>query len=395
MSKSSSCGLRVARTPLPPLPGLEKLWRELESRSEDHSLFTSWDWIGLWLARLPARVERSLLKVELDGRVVALAVLCAHTVKRNGLSSRALFFNSTGDPDLDELTIEYNDLLVERGLRPRALKAAMAYLERDPGWDELFFDGWESGEALGMAVQGLGGRFIYRRSKPTHRVDLDALRGLGKSHLDSLSGRVRYGARRAFKMAGSLGPVTFEVAATPAQREEFFAGLRELHQSAWRKKQLPGSFANEFFCRFHEDLVQQEGAGGLVQLGRLSVGERPVGYVYNLIHRRRVYNYQSGFDFERANGTDWRPGIMCHIEAIAFSMNAGMAVYDFMAGDYAYKKQLGNPSPDLAWLVFQRPRLKFKVEDRLKAWWHVLRRRKALRVERTSGTEVEAEVAQN
>lgn len=390
MAHPSPSRWRVGRIALPPLPELEKLWRELESRSETHSLFISWDWIGLWLEHLPRHVELSLLKVELDERVVALAVLCARTVRRRGLGSRALFFNSTGDRELDELTIEYNDLLAEPGLRERALEAALAHLAIDPDWDELFFDGWQGEASLRAAVQGLPGRFAYRRAKPTHCVDLEALRQQGKSHLDMLPGRVRYKARRTFKKAGELGELAFDVAATQGERRQYLAGLRELHQSSWQKRGMPGSFANAFFTRFHEELVRRDEAGSLVQLGRVTVGGKPVGYLYNLVHRRRVSNYQSGFDFEHASGTDWRPGMMCHLEAIAFNRNAGMACYDFLAGDHAYKRELGTPAEDLVWLVFQRPRLKFKIADRLISWGRMLRGAKAAKAE----TQAEAEAGQ-
>ena len=47
-------------------------------------------------------------------------------------------------------------------------------------------------------------------------------------------------------------------------------------------------------------------------------------------------------------------------------MSEGVLIYDFMAGDSQYKRQLSNHQTQLCWLVLQRPRLKFKIEDRLR-----------------------------
>src|SRR2546426_10181494 len=92
--------VRIAHLELPPLGELERQWRDLESRSEC-SFFMSWCWIGAWLASLPTRIHPRLLRAEAGGRVVGLGVIVPKTVRRHGVfTSRALFLNSTGDPEL-------------------------------------------------------------------------------------------------------------------------------------------------------------------------------------------------------------------------------------------------------------------------------------------------------
>ncbi len=100
----------------------------------------------------------------------------------------------------------------------------------------------------------------------------------------------------------------------------------------------------------------------------MRVGDRSVAYVYNFVHRGRVYNYQSGFDFEAGQGSAWRPGMVCHARVIEMNLAQGQDVYDFMAGEDVYKKELGADAGEMSWLTLQRPRLKFRIESGLKAW---------------------------
>ena len=134
--------LRVTLTALPAIAELEPLWLALESRA-DASFFQSWLWIGTWLECLPTYVAATLLRVERAGSVLGLGILVPRSLSRHKvLHSRGLFLNCTGDPHLDEITIEYNGLLCARGEDSAATKAAIEYLLlENPEWDELYLEG--------------------------------------------------------------------------------------------------------------------------------------------------------------------------------------------------------------------------------------------------------------
>jgi CelD/BcsL family acetyltransferase involved in cellulose biosynthesis len=57
-----------------------------------------------------------------------------------------------------------------------------------------------------------------------------------------------------------------------------------------------------------------------------------------------------------------------HARTIEMNLAQGQDLYDFMAGEDVYKKELGVNSGEMAWLTLQRPRLKFQIESALKAW---------------------------
>jgi CelD/BcsL family acetyltransferase involved in cellulose biosynthesis len=57
------------------------------------------------------------------------------------------------------------------------------------------------------------------------------------------------------------------------------------------------------------------------------------------------------------------PGYVTHALAIVRNKQKGMHVYDLMHGDALYKRMLCNRTETLHWLVLQRRRLKFRLED--------------------------------
>jgi CelD/BcsL family acetyltransferase involved in cellulose biosynthesis len=197
-------------------------------------------------------------------------------------------------------------------------------------------------------------------------VDLDALRRSGGAYLGLLGSNTRHNIRRSIREYEKLGPLVLESAATPEQASAFLDGLRQLHQAYWQAKGLPGSFANPFFAEFHARLVRSLFADGSIQLLVLRAGSEIVGYLYNLVDRGRVYNYQSGFNYTLCPNTSGRPGLVAHAYAVEFCRTQGHLFYEFMAGESQYKQALGLGSTDMVWLVAQRTRLRFLLEDGLR-----------------------------
>src|SRR6185295_8626016 len=119
----------------------------------------------------------------------------------------------------------------------------------------------------------------------------------GGDYLESLGKNTRYNIRRSLKEYRRLGEPTLEEAGSVTQALEYLEHLSALHQSYWRGKGLPGSFANGFFDTFHSRLVETRFDEGVIQLLRVSVGDVVIGYLYNFVYRGRVYNYQTGLNY--------------------------------------------------------------------------------------------------
>ena len=362
--------LRVTSAPLPPLAGLEREWHALEMRGE-HSFFMSWHWIGSWLSQLPADVPCRLLRAERGDATVGLAVICANKTRRHGfVSSRGLYLHRTGVEELDELTVEYNGFLAEDGAAGEVTRAFISHLRGESGWDELYLTGWHHLDLLPDLAQAHDGaiksvrRFFYY-------VDLDELRRGGSRYPERLPKNIQYNLRRSVRDYEKHGALKFDVAGTTDEALEFLAGLKDLHQRSWQARGEPGAFANRYFDAFHVALVRRLFPENVIQLTRLTVGDRAIGYFYNFVYRRRLYHYQSGLDFEFDSKLS--PGTVCHAHAVEYNLKAGTGIYDFMAGELKYKKDHATHSGEMLWLVLRRPRLKFMVEDWLRGMKNRLR----------------------
>ena len=362
---------------IPLLASLQKTWQALESNA-DLSFFQSWSWIGVWLESLPARIAPLLLRVERDGVIIGLSILSSRSILRHGiLRSSALFLNSTGDPVLDEITIEHNGFLAERGSEEVVAQACVEFLlGKQSDWEEIFLDGLRLPEVIEAMDFGRG-RLRATSRRTCHVVNLEPLRQAGSDYLSLLGKNTRYTIRRSLRAYEKRGAVELVEAVSVQQARDFLHRLRYLHQRYWQKKGMPGSFANQFFSDFHDRLVEKGFPEGAIQMLRLTVGGHEIGYLYNFIYRGRVYNYQSGFDYDQAGAHD-RPGLVCHALSVGHNTKQGHRVYDFMAGDSDYKKNLGTASETMAWCVIQQPYLKFRVEDILRATRRWLWRRASM-----------------
>jgi len=359
--------VRFSLDPISDLETLGRLWRDLEGRS-DHSFFVSWGWIGTWLATLPAHDRPSILVGRSDDRVVALAVLGRHTRRRLGcLVARGLFLNETGDPRYDTLTVEYNGILAERGLGPMVTIQALRYLQDQVGgWDELCLGGVaQAGLDLAASV---GLRPHIFALQPCDYVDLAAVRVAGGDYLARLSRNSRYQIRRALRLYEARGPLNAIAARSVEEALRFLAELKALHQANWIGRGNPGAFANPYFETFHQALVRDRFPHGEIELLRIEVAGQAVGYLYNFVHAAHVYSYQSGFRYEDDPAV--KPGLVSHYLAIERHLTAGAAIYDFMAGATRHKQSLGTDRTMMLWATARRDRLRFRIEDALRALKH-------------------------
>ncbi len=381
---------------------LEQMWRELEGRSDCH-FFLSWDWIGSWLAEIDRPVQ--VLIGRSAGQVVVLGLLVPS--RRRGripLRVSGAGLHTTGDLEQDVITIEYNGFLVARdcnnlaagargaaeangsaawaedaavgfllGRRPaagrypvrridelRLLNVPRTYAAGDPDPARL--------SAASGADSSVGGNDGLLRelvwSKPSWRVDLDAIRASGKAFADTLSANTRQQIRRSMRLYEKQGTLAATRARDVPEALAFLDGLKSLHQPYWTGRGERGAFGFPFFERFQRRLIETCHPHGGVELIRVTRGDTAIGYLCNLVHRRHVYSYQSGFLFE--DDPKLKPGLVSHCLCIEMHEREGDGVYDFMAGDNRYKSNLGSPGPDMHYVLLRRPTALNRLEEAMR-----------------------------
>jgi CelD/BcsL family acetyltransferase involved in cellulose biosynthesis len=339
---------------------LSVLWRDLETRA-DATFFLSWDWIGCWLAE--TAISPPVLVGRQGGVVVLLGALVPSSRPETGpIAIRGARLHATGDDEQDVITIEYNGFLVDRALGDTAEDSAVAFLMQSRRIDELLLRNVARDYAAAGSGTGLLHTLIWR--KPSFRIDLDAVRATGRTYLDGLSANSRQQIRRSMRLYEKSGPLRLTRARDVAEAMAFLDGLKELHQPYWISRGERGAFAYPFFVRFQHRLITTCFDHGTLELVRISRGDVAIGYLYNLIYRRRVFAYQSGFLFEA--DAKLKPGLVSHVMCIEDHVQNGMGLYDFMAGDARYKSSLGQPGPDMRYVLVQRPTAMIRLENRLR-----------------------------
>ena len=359
-------GLAVSIEPLPAAKDVRDQWLDLEARSEA-SIFLSWAWIGCWLECLPGEIKPQLLRVVQDGRLVGLGILVARGIRRNlFIRSRGLYLNCTGDPALDEIGIEHNGFLSERGHEAAVMQAAVAHLAGHvPDWDEFFLRGIDP-RVFGDSPAPPGfRRFDAGRAVACRYVDLVAVRSSGKPFVDHLGKSTRHKARRSVKEFERQGALALDEAPDVDTARRYLSRLEDLHQRYWTSRGHPGSFSNAFLVRFHDAMLARSFADGRIQVLRITAGDKEVGYLYNHVYRGRAYNYQSGFHYIGQNQHQ-RPGLVSHILAVEHNLRLGHAVYDLLAGDSFFKRSMTNAEIPMAWQVLQRGSARFGIEAALR-----------------------------
>lgn len=361
--------LDVRIEPLPDGKALGALWHELAARA-DAPFFLTWRWIGCWLATLAARPW--LLVARSKGRVVGLALLGFSVVRRHHglLRVPTLHLNQTGGEAEDIITIEYNDVLADRTMAPAVRRACLEHLlatERVEGRriDAVAWQGAEE-SILGLLAEiRLPWRLTAEASSAA--VDLAAVRASGRPFLDHVSANTRRQIRRSMALYEErFGPLRIAAARHTEEALAFFRAAGELHQARWLARGKPGVFAFPFYVRFHERLIREGLAEEAVELVEVKAGETPIGYLYNFLHRGRVYYYLSGFRYDPDGDNRLRPGLVSHGLCIERHLARGMDAYDFMAGDNRYKTSLGRPGPRMVGVVIERPRPQLQLEAALR-----------------------------
>lgn len=346
---------------------IETMWKQLEPDC-DASFFQSWGWIGSWIRSLQDLTSLKVLSARVADTVVGLALIVPQNIRRHGfLSSRALFLQETGLPKYDFI-VEHNGFLLKAGTEAAILTAMLEFLiARKYGWDELFVSGIRSDNPLlnTAVLDNLKLRVRVLRTSASRYVDLSKLRATSKDYLTTLSSNTRYQIRRAIRKYEERGKLELKAATSLFEALQFFEQLKELHQTYWTKKGIPGSFARKAWEEFHRDIIKERFSHGEIQLIRISVGETAIGYLYNFVRNGWVYALQSGFLYDENNHA-LHPGYVSHYLAIEYNLKQEANFYDFLAGDGQYKSSLANGYHELQWVVIQRKRLKFLLEDWLR-----------------------------
>ena len=360
--------LSVTLQPAAAYAGLKADWQDLEHRAEP-TVFLSWQWLGHWLATY--KPNALVLKVTESGRTIGLGLLVETIERRHGvLKSRCLRLHQTGQRLQDQIWIEYNGFLSEKGEEDRVAAASLKYLcEELPEWDEFIVGAIDSTDADRYA-QLTGLHKHIRWEAPCFGVNLDELRRGGVHYLDTLSRNTRYQINRCERLYQQRGLVQLQRPDSIEGALALFDRIGPRHLQRWGSGADQSGFANPDFLHFHRELIRTQWADGGIDLVSLMAGDQEIASFYNLLHKGVIYFYLGGMETETDNRL--KPGLLGHTLCIEDYRHHGFHYYDFMGGEERYKANLGQLHRQLTQVSLQRGRFKLKLEDaarRTKQLW--------------------------
>lgn len=370
-------------------PRVEPIWRALEAQAQP-SYSLTWGWIENWLATLPAETRPALAVISNGGEPAAAFFLAQRRVRRKFvLQSNALYFNATGSPRHDEISIEHNGMLAAPGAR-RSLSGLLEMLPAE--WDELHLPAIDryAFDDLGASASPLVARYkiSMQREVAAPFVDLDAVRNVDGGYDALLHPSTRTQLNRARDIVGDL---TFEVAETEDHAMDIYGELLRLHARRFAEHGLRGAFATSWFEQFHRRLILKRLPHGEIQLVRVSHHGQTIGCLYNLVAHGRVMFYQCGL--AALDDPFAKAGYLCHALAIEHNARAGHAIYDLVGGRARYKDNLATGTSRLIWLRVQRPLARLSIGANVRRWKDMLLGPRAAEPLATGEPELELESA--
>lgn len=352
--------VRIRLRAIDEIDAVADAWLGVEAACPHVPLAVSWSWTATWLRHYGEVVRPRFVVAERGGVPCAVALLVRSVERPARVPVRTLHLGTSGEPAVDNVCVEYNDLLCVPSARDAVLRELGTTFAADSRWDELRIDG-TAGDALGAGLaQALPGTRRLADPQPSRYFDLTRPEP-GMDIASALPSGPRRRLRASLRAFEALAPMRVEWPDDPSDAELLLDELVELHQRRWQDAGSPGSFASLRFRAFHRDLVRHGVADGTAAVVRVRCGLRTVGVLYLLRDGDRALFYQSGlapFDDNRL-----RPGLVAHALTMQACRERGFTAYDFLAGDARYKRDLATDSQDLTWTRVQRPRLRLRGLD--------------------------------
>lgn len=337
---------RTRVLPVQSWPMVRDQWRSVAMQCTHTTTFLSAEVMDVWIQTVGRSLDAQLCLFEADGLTYACTLLVKSKSKVGPVPVTMVHLNCSGEPDEFSLCLEYNDLLCLPGYEEQAVAALLEQLQRS-GCDFAELAGMSESQTCQRILQSLAAPALSNRQN-AFVVDLHYFRAKSLDYAQSLSSNCRGAIRRSIKLyEAAYGPVQLASAKDAEEGVRWLEQLMELHQARWEARGERGAFGDPRARYMHRTMVSKLLPKGMVDIVRVTAGEQVIAVLYNFIHRGKVWSYQMGWNPEQDGRM--RPGLTADFLTIEHYIRCGHDEYDFLAGDFQYKRSLATTRRALTW----------------------------------------------
>lgn len=314
---------------------VESTLSTLEREIPEVPVFISRFWLIPWLSL--CKPLPLWLVIKSGDRAIGSIFICttSYQFPKDPFSSG--WFNKTGQPALDQIWIEYNDLLVLPEFRQQAIVSLLNWCKKQPQSKWIL-------EITSSPADWLSHPDFYAEIDhiPAFRISMKPQFADFNAYLSQCSSNSRSRIRRAIKyMQQHYGELRVTSHGSMPEQTTLHK-LMNLHRHRWGESAEGSGFDNPHFVKFHQALMASDSQKNYrCETLAFHAGEQCLGYTYNLIGNNTVYFYLSGIEYAEDNNR-FQPGLIMHTLAVAYYARQGFSYYDFMGGDSQYKRSLSN-----------------------------------------------------
>lgn len=317
-------------------------WDALYQDSGQISTPLDFDWLRRWwdvYGPVYGRGGLRIITLWRGASMVGALPLYLHVGRGHALAVRCLRFVSTGEAEYEETCPDYLDLLHRPGEADACAEAAWAAIDAMT-WDTLeLLDLPQTSPLCRDGVRPPWLRMTSRGYCPVANLE-----GGFETYLNRLSYKTRKRARQELRKVEQAGAIM--QLAGPGEVDGYFDDLVRLHQARWMAEGEPGCFAAPRFTEFNRKLVAAWAHNGRAVLARLALHGETYVVLYGFVSGNKFDLYQTGVS--TVEGTSiYSPGTASNFLLMAALAERGIARYDFLRGESAYKKSLTSEANEL------------------------------------------------
>ena len=340
---------------------LRPAWEGLLARSSNDAIMLHPHWMLPWwdvFGSCGRRTLRSIAFFEGDHLVGFAPLVSRPHLYRPGIPFRRLETLASGEDRADETCSDYLGIIAERDREGELASAFAEALSSGAcgGWDEILLPAMSGEGPLPVMLRdALLARGLYVSLKDSAPAAYVPLPRTWDAYLSALKPNKRSQLKKSLRTFEEWadGPPVIARVRFPSELAEGKRILLALHRERWSAEGSEGVFASPRFAAFHDRVMSEMFAAGMLDLGWLSVRGEPIAAFYNLRHAGKIYFYQSGRNLEVP--AEVRVGVAMHAYLIRAAIEEGLREYDFLAGTSQYKMSLALATRPIVNLRAARP----------------------------------------